>query len=152
MGGGGIAGFKVHLYPTGQQSGKLRLIYNGIVYDEVELKMIADTWYRIRLDLKTVESNQLLVASLFKKAKLQKLDDKGTFNDLDLKGQVRILTFPIRGIPVYIDDVVIKKMTKAYFYKDGKLYYADQVKKKVKPVKIYVNLRHLLMKLKMKVS
>ena len=109
MGGGGIAGFKIQLYPTGQQKGRLRLMYNGIVYDEVELKMISDTWFRIRLDLKT-EGNQTTLSCVA----YQEGHDpknwmiKGKFSDLDLKGQVRLLTFPVRGIPVYIDDIVIK--------------------------------------------
>ena len=90
--------------------GKLRLLYNNVVFDEVELKMTSDTWYRIRLDLKTEGDQSTVSCVAFKEG-----DDpkswmiKGKFRELDLKGQVRLLSFPVRGIPVYIDDVVIRK-------------------------------------------
>ena len=110
MGGGGIAGFKVQLFPTGQQTGRLRLLYNGVIYDEVELRMTADSWYRIRLDLKTEGSQSTVSCVAYKEGQDPKnWMIKGKFRDLDLKGQVRLLSFPVRGMPVYIDDVVIRK-------------------------------------------
>ena len=110
VGGGGIAGFKVHLYPIGDQMGKLRLIYNGITYDEVEMKMLPDTWYKIRLDLKTVGTTSTLQCVAHEEGESPKSwMISGDFQNLDLKGQVSVLTYPVRSIPVYIDDIIIRK-------------------------------------------
>ncbi|MDD7986271.1 hypothetical protein PQO01_15075 [Lentisphaera marina] len=110
LGGGGIAGFKIHLYPTGDQMGKLRLIYNGVIYDEVEMKMLPDTWYKIRLDLKTVGTTSTLQCVAYEEGKHPKSwMISGDFQNLDLKGQVSVLTYPVRSIPVYIDDIIIRK-------------------------------------------
>ena len=110
VGGGGIAGFKVHLYPIGDQMGKLRLIYNGITYDEIEMKMLPDTWYKIRLDLKTVGTTSTLQCVAHEEGESPKSwMISGNFQNLDLKGQVSVLTYPVRSIPVYIDDIIIRK-------------------------------------------
>jgi hypothetical protein len=74
------------------------------------MKMLPDTWYKIRIDLKTVGTNSTLKCVAYDEANpVKNWMISGDFQNLDLKGQVSVLTYPVRSIPVYIDDIIIRK-------------------------------------------
>ena len=74
------------------------------------MKMLPDTWYKIRVDFTTVGENSVLKCVAYEEGTSPKnWMISGDFRDLDLKGQVSILTYPVSSIPVHVDDIIIRK-------------------------------------------
>ena len=110
MGGAGQRGFKIHLVPQGNNQGILRLAINGNVFEQSDIKMIPDTWYKIYLKVSHSADGSCTIMSTVSNETMQpkKWLISRVFPNTDYSGQVSVLTFPVSRIPVYIDDITIR--------------------------------------------
>ena len=109
LGGGGQRGFKIHLVPQSNNSGILRITLNGAVYDQSNIKMIPDTWYKIYLKVSHKDGDCHVMSTVSnEKVTPSRWLVKHIFNRSDFSGQALVLSYPVSRIPLYIDDIAIR--------------------------------------------